>query len=88
MRGIVPIEVDPRWSFLEADVLRLFDAGYGVECFKPISFDLAHVKMGLAVVAGEEANELDRHVCPILPLRIPKPLTVQGVTDPAFVDIR
>jgi hypothetical protein len=44
MRGIVPIEAGSRLGLLEADVLRWFAAGHGVEGFKPVSFDLVHVK--------------------------------------------
>jgi hypothetical protein len=76
MRGIVPIEAGSRLGLLEADVLRWFAAGHGVEGFKPVSFDLVHVKMRLAVVAGEEANELDQDTPATTLLRRPNTFLV------------
>src|SRR5919112_4910370 len=84
MRGVVPIEAGTCSCLLEVDILRWFAAGYSVDCFKLVPFDLAYGKMRLPIGAGVEANEPDCHIC-LIPLQIPKPLLVQLVKAAALL---
>src|SRR4051794_12587709 len=61
MRGIVPVEAGSRLGLLEVNALRRLHTGHGVESFEMVPLDSTHHKMRLAILACEEANELDRH---------------------------
>src|SRR5215217_7040551 len=66
MRSVVPVEAGACGSLFEGDSLSQFVLGYGVERFGLVPFDLANRKMRLVIIAGEDADEPDRHAHLIL----------------------